>query len=1018
MHFVISQLKELDATLPTQRKLLLVPNINLGRELLAALALQQGSWIGWEVATLASVAQRLAVIALAERKLRSASDVALADTVSRAFDESIVAQELSDELASLAWSAGTRRAITDAVLELRTAGATPALLRSVGGVRTPDSTALLGRALATMLERYERLLGERGLADPTEQFTAAIQAFDAQSGFVLDHALMVCSPGWTVRGRPRELFELLVKSGLRSLNAVAYPGLSEPDGLVNSIAPAVNAKGDENNANPFPAMFCAANTGVEMREVMRRILGAGHSLDEIEVACTNSDDYGVTIEALCEQLNISATLFDGLPLAASRIGRALGHWFRWIESDYRADVLRGALDSGDLPGNADLAIELRRLGIGWGLEATRRAVVRLKSDTWRERVRLAEGEADDDYQRRRTSQLAAMDQLAELLERLITNAPPAMLSVADMAKRTTNVLELVRASDAAESSTLQRLRERLADIASISRTEVEMADAMATLQQELSDLRVWTSVSKTAKPRRATGGNLHLTNIENAGATGRPLLFIVGLDADRCAGPVLQSPLLPDTMRLRLNERGAGLATTEQRRRERAWQLASAINCTHATLTLSYAIRGGADGRDANAAPILLQVARRSSGNNNLSYDDLSGILGEPVTAIPNASSAKLDARDVWLAAMSDGALLLDARPVAFASFDGLRRGNLAVTARAQPIAGAFHGIVPSAGKLDPRKTQRAISPSSLEMLASCSLRWFYNVALGARVPEEPEFDLLVWLNPLDRGSALHDLYESIMAARLHEQAPGTARDRHVGKIVDRVLATMERKVPVPSGVIRAREAADLHNNAKLFVTTEYEAFVREPWEVVALELTFGDGDEAAEMPLEDGSSIRVHGRVDRVDKLRDGTLRLIDYKTGRAFELGTKRGAFDGGRKLQLAVYSPAVSAALKAEVSVAEYRFPTERGDGNVARADAAQLLQAPRIVQSMLEDVSNGRFLPTIDVNDCKYCDYAAVCRVRETRFSFVSPRASWAKESAKTDPQFAEINRRAERVGDSE
>ncbi|MDQ6613112.1 MAG: hypothetical protein M3Y64_11800 [Gemmatimonadota bacterium] len=221
MHHIIQQLNTFDASFPTERKLLLVPNINLGRELLAALALQNGGWVGWEVATLGSVAERLALIDLAERRLRRARDVALDDVVSSAFDEAIAAGELQPGLAGLDWSAGTRSAVTDAVLELRTAGVAPEFLQAVGASRSTDSAGLLARSLAPLLRRYERLLADRSLADPTAQFAAALRAFDEQRPFVLDHALMLCTPGWVVRGKPRSLFDRLVEAGLRCLLPVS-----------------------------------------------------------------------------------------------------------------------------------------------------------------------------------------------------------------------------------------------------------------------------------------------------------------------------------------------------------------------------------------------------------------------------------------------------------------------------------------------------------------------------------------------------------------------------------------------------------------------------------------------------------------------------------------------------------------------------------------------------------------------------------------------------------------------------
>lgn len=1034
MHHTLPQLIALDERFPTQRKLLLVPSINFGRELLAALAHERGAWVGWETATLATVAQKLALVDLANRGLRRASDVAIADTISTAFDDAVAAstgaagpRPFSPELAALTWSSGTRGAVVDAILELRAAQLTSEQVRSVGDIGVALS-------LATILERYESRLSELGMADATAVFRAAIDAFDAESPMVLDHALMVATPGWTVRGASRVLFEKMVARGLRVLNARHRSQLSTPPGLVDEQGPQVDVPSYVSVVSRSPAMFCAGSPADEMREIVRRTVAGGHSLDQVEIACTDRDTYGIALEALSTHIGASITSVDGLPFAVTRIGRALDRWFDWLESDYSATHIRDALESGDWQIELDstpivgtqLAGELRRLRIGWGLEATHRAAERLRSPEWRTIKTPYEDETAESVAVRQAARNRTAAALSSLLSLLLSQAPAiregdesATISVAELSQRTMKILQLVQPHGPAERATLQRLEQRLAEVAEVSGKRVNVSHALATLKQELADLRAWTDASQTGRPRRATGGHIHLANLDSAGATGRPLLFLVGLDADRTAGPVLQSPLLPDSLRLRLNERGADLPTIDHRRRERAWHLDAAITGSDAQLTLSYAIRGSADGREASPAPALLQVARESSGQPEMGYEDLRAKFGVPVSAVPVSPDVAIDARDVLLAHMSDGALLLNGRDAARALFPGLNRGLNAVDERAGDEAGAYHGLVPAAGSIDPRRTQKPISPSSLETIAACSLRWFYANALNARLPEEPVFDAMAWLNVLERGSALHLIYERIVRARLYEQPGSVERRSKISAIVNEVADEISKTIPVANTTIRAREIAAMDTDAQLFVNSEHDAFRQEPWEVVALESSFGydAGDEGATLPLDDGTSVRVHGRVDRVDRLRDDTLRLVDYKTGRSFELDTRRGAFDGGRKLQLAVYSPAVSRQFDAVVSVAEYHFPTKKGDGVVARADRELLDAAPRIVRSLLDDVAAGRFVATIDKADCAFCNFASICRTRIDEYNATtSPRADWAKDRASSSPHYVGVLSRASRLGD--
>jgi ATP-dependent helicase/nuclease subunit B len=267
----------------------------------------------------------------------------------------------------------------------------------------------------------------------------------------------------------------------------------------------------------------------------------------------------------------------------------------------------------------------------------------------------------------------------------------------------------------------------------------------------------------------------------------------------------------------------------------------------------------------------------------------------------------------------------------------------------------------------------------------------------------------------LERGTALHLIYERIVKETLYELDNSTQRRDRIQAIVSDVANQMSLRIPIASQVVRDREVAALERDAHLFVNSEHAAYKVNPWTTVALEFAFGDA-ESATFPLDDNTSVRVHGRVDRVDRLDDGTLRLVDYKTGRTFELETKRGAFDGGRKLQLAVYSPAVSRHFDAAVSVAEYHFPTQRGEGGVARAGIELLEAAPRIVRSMLDDVAAGRFVPTIDKSDCAFCNYAAICRTSTDDYNTTSsPRAEWAKAHAVDSPHFVGIVSRTRGAG---
>jgi ATP-dependent helicase/nuclease subunit B len=177
-------------------------------------------------------------------------------------------------------------------------------------------------------------------------------------------------------------------------------------------------------------------------------------------------------------------------------------------------------------------------------------------------------------------------------------------------------------------------------------------------------------------------------------------------------------------------------------------------------------------------------------------------------------------------------------------------------------------------------------------------------------------------------------------------------------------------------------------------------------------EKSFGSSDSPSWYDLPDGSRVRIRGRIDRIDDSGDGTITVIDYKTGKSGRYWTKRGepAFKGGRQLQPAIYSEVVESSLGIQVDRFEYRFPTEKGQNDIVPYKKSDLVSARPVIAGLLEHVSTGAFLPTTDDGDCRFCDYKSICRVRESRFGVTSPLASWAKENQGNHSQFDSMRKR--------
>jgi len=998
---LVRALQHIGAAHLTERKILVAPSINWARELLRQLARRDGGWVGWEPMTLRDIADDIAFLSLSEAGKHAGTDVAISALVGDALDQAVEEHRLSSRAGELAASSGFRRALKDAVLELRFAGIDGALLRSLTRPGEP------AHDLAIVLELYTRLLIDAPFTDAAGVFAAALVAFETEAPLLLTGQL-VLAPELSTRGLPGELLRRLAAIGAR---------------------PLVSPAGTDSGGTPTepPDFFLAATPADEVREALRRVVSEGLRFDDVELIATDPDSAGTALDGLGRQLGITATMLQGLPLVRSRAGRALNRWLAWLDSGLSADLLRQMLEGGDLD-LGSLAITsdgpvlsraLRSLRIGWGRARYAAALATLRGESWVSNYRYdldRDTVTDDDLAEhtRRRRQVGA--DLGTLLAALLDFTPPVtergvptevLLPVARIAQATLRFLDIVPD----DGPTTVRLRHRLQQIADVPGPTHRFGSALAGLREALADFRVWSEVSGADQPWSSRGGALHLTDLNHACLTGRRRLFVLGLDADRAAGPRLPDPFLPDRLREALG--AERIATTSDRRAEHRDLVARTLAALRGRVTLSYAAAADLAGHETAPAPVLLEVARSITDTPALSYTDLRALLGAPACAVPTGPEHALDRRDHWLGAIGSGAVLLDGTDAVLTAWPALAHGVAGFAALDGTALVPHLGLVTAAaGRHDPTAADTGISASSLELLARCPLAWFYHYALKLESPDDPEYDAGRWLDPKQRGAVLHTIYELFVQRFLADQSAiveASARAELL-RIVAAELAACAIEVPPPSETVRLAEEREITLAALSFLSMEREALRLGPpatWRETELRID----PRRARYLLPDGSSFALRGKIDRVDQLADRRLVIIDYKTGAPsyYREDPKKGLFRGGRHLQPALYATAASAMREAPVAGFEYRFPTPKGQNDRVEYPAEALTRAPAIIQQLLQYVRDGQFVPTTDSADCKLCDYQQNCRVRLKEgpawTSVHSPRAEWSDANSAAHPALA-------------
>jgi DNA helicase II / ATP-dependent DNA helicase PcrA len=117
-------------------------------------------------------------------------------------------------------------------------------------------------------------------------------------------------------------------------------------------------------------------------------------------------------------------------------------------------------------------------------------------------------------------------------------------------------------------------------------------------------------------------------------------------------------------------------------------------------------------------------------------------------------------------------------------------------------------------------------------------------------------------------------------------------------------------------------------------------------------------------------SGLSVSGRIDRIDRLSDGTLEIIDYKTGK---LKDQKHA---DKDLQLSIYALACKQVFKLPVSKLSLYYLEDNKKITTTRS-SEQLTATQQELQVIAETMTTSDFAPKPSPFICKYCDYRLVC-----------------------------------------
>lgn len=308
--------------------------------------------------------------------------------------------------------------------------------------------------------------------------------------------------------------------------------------------------------------------------------------------------------------------------------------------------------------------------------------------------------------------------------------------------------------------------------------------------------------------------------------------------------------------------------------------------------------------------------------------------------------------------------------PLAASALVGEPLEWLALRASRSPaLEAAFHG---AAGAREPG----VYAVSRVERYLECPFKYF--AAHVLKLPEERDEES--GLSAQERGQFLHGVFEQFFT-RWQAEGNGTVTTANIADALTMFEEVAESQLAGLPESDRAVERTHLLGSAAAAGLAE-RAFtfeIEQGGEVIErlleheLEGEFVFAGEAGPR------KVRLRAKADRIDLLADGTLRLIDYKLGKAPK---------ASRALQLPVYGVCAEQALDGRhgrswtLSKAGYVAFREKnpfvelgGSSSIAEAVAS----GQERFLAAIDGIERGDFPPDPDEPfRCTWCGYASVCR----------------------------------------
>lgn len=292
------------------------------------------------------------------------------------------------------------------------------------------------------------------------------------------------------------------------------------------------------------------------------------------------------------------------------------------------------------------------------------------------------------------------------------------------------------------------------------------------------------------------------------------------------------------------------------------------------------------------------------------------------------------------------------------------------------------------------------LSPTALFRYVECPLKFYFATVAHIKTPDE----ISSKIDALTFGNILHEtmqmLYTPLLAIKDVKDVKGEIEKLYNKSIVEQAVdKTIARLLQGNESATIEEFSGDTLLVRDIIIKYIYDGIMR--YDSSREEFTIAGLEDPVEScyPISNSRAVNISGRADRIDRLKDGTLQIIDYKSGNKphLEFNGMQALFNGAPQerisniFQTLLYSMMLHREHKRESCPSlfyasqmlskEYSpFIVDKGgNGKIEKySDVSQVFEQEltRVFEELFNpDIPFGQ---VEDADACTYCDYKKICR----------------------------------------